>query len=110
MIFSGAETGKTGYRGVSVKCISGRAKWLAHVSGVVDITVVQTSLDTTLGSCNVNSSPRAVITASEYGILRAWSWSGMALGQASEELTEAPAPISPDNKSKGIHSLTHPTV
>ena len=40
LIFVGANSGKSSYRGVNFKCITGRAKWLAHVSGTAITTAL----------------------------------------------------------------------
>ena len=40
-----------------------------------------------------------MVTVSEYGIIRSWSWAGVAMGQATEELTEQVAVADKNRKT-----------
>lgn len=81
-----------GFRGASISHISRRTLWYAYSgSGMAAICILQKCSNSSL--CGPKAShgsglilePYAVITASDIGVVRMWSWQGQALGQLSED-------------------------
>lgn len=95
---------KVGYKGVTIKDIKRRARWGAHLHSVSEIKALQHSNTTTsinsfdnennnttttapirrkMSTMNkfsfLGHKPYAIITLSEYGISKKWSWKGLPL-------------------------------
>lgn len=87
---------KVGYKGVTTKDIKRRTRWNAHVHGVAEIKALQSQSNTAptellekapirrkMSSLNkfsfLSNKPYAVITLSEFGIPKKWSWIGIPL-------------------------------
>lgn len=101
-----------GYRGANITHVKRQAVWFAYqAAGVSTLTVLQK--ETNMFPASTKSSkgrrmvlePYAILTASDIGVVRMWSWQGTVLGQLTEDELMTPEEYSKSVLSKDLGTI-----
>lgn len=101
-----------GFRGANISHISRQAMWFAYQgTGVAAISILQKNsnsfpfrLQPSAGG-SIVLEPYAFLTASDFGVVRLWSWQGQTLGALTEEEL-----LTHEEYSKSVLSKDTPTI